>query len=116
MSRKQELNSELLRCGLPYLGGVRSLRRWQAARRRALYQEAESLHNLSVSIRQPEFVEHELWLLNHRASWFLAHAGPGHAPCYHHRRGLIREPLTLVTEPSRHRLEWPAPDDPPGGR
>jgi hypothetical protein len=113
MSRKQEIYRELLQFGLPYLRGVRHLRSWQAAHRRALYEEAEFLHNLPVSILEPEFVEHDVWFLNHQARRFLADADPRHAAPYYHHRGLIRELFALVPEPLRGKLEWSGPDDPP---
>jgi hypothetical protein len=112
MSRKQEIYRELLRLGLPYLRGVQSLRWWQAARRRAFYEEAQFLHSLYVSILESEFVSHDIWFLNHQARMFLANADPRHAACYDHHRRLIRELFTLVPEPLRRNLEWPGPDDP----
>jgi hypothetical protein len=116
MSRKQEIYRELLQFGLPYLRGVRHLRWWQTARRQALYEEAEFLHNLYVTILEPEFVDHDIWFLNHQARWFLTHADPGHAANYYHHRGLIRELFALVPEPLRDKLEWTGPDDPPDRR
>jgi hypothetical protein len=114
MSRKQEIYRELLQFGLPYLRSVQSLRWWQTARRQALYAEAEFLHNLSVSILEPEFGSHDIWFLNHQARWFFAHADPWHAPCYEHHRRLIRELFALVPKPLRDKLEWAGPDHPSG--
>ncbi len=111
MSRKQEIYRELLRFGLPYLRSVWSLRWWERARRRALYEEAEFLHNLGVSILDPEFGDHDLWFLNHQARRFLEHADPRHAPCCEHHRRLVRELFALVPEPLRHNLEWAGPED-----
>ncbi len=111
MSRKQEIYRELLMFGLPYLRTVRSLRWWQSKRRLALYEEAEFLHNLYVSILEPEFVEHDLWFLNHQARRYLADADPRHAVCFEHHRRLIQELVSLVPERLRARLEWAGPED-----
>jgi len=110
MSRKQEIYREFLQFGLPWLRGVRSIRWWQTARRHALYVEAEFLHNLYVSILEPEFVNHDIWFLNHQARWFLTHADPRHVASYEHHEGLIRELFTLVPERLRSKLTWTGPD------
>jgi hypothetical protein len=111
MSRKQEIYREFLQFGLPYLRGVRYFRWWQTARRQALYVEAEFLHNLYVTILEPEVVDHDIWFLNEQARWFLTHADPKHAACYHHHLGLIRELFTLVPERLKHKLKWAGPDE-----
>jgi hypothetical protein len=113
MSRKQEIYRELLQFGLPSLRGVRHLRWWQKSRRQALYVEAEFLHNLFVTILEPEFVDHDIWFLNYQARWFLTHADPKQAACYYHHRGLIQELFTLVPEGLRSKLEWSGPDELP---
>lgn len=113
MGRKQEIYRELLQFGLPHLRAIRTLRWWQAARRRALYEEAEFLHSLHVSILEPEFVDHDFWFLNHQARSFLEHADPRHAACYDQHRRLIRELFALVPEQLRTKLEWPGPDECP---
>jgi hypothetical protein len=113
MSRKQEIYRELLQFGLPSLRGVRHLRCWQTARRQALYVEAEFLHNLYVTILEPEFVDHDIWFLNHQARWFLTQADPRHVASYHHHRGLIGELFALVPERLRDKLVWPGPDELP---
>jgi hypothetical protein len=111
VSRKQEIYREFLQFGLPYLRGVRYFRWWQMGRRRALYMEAEFLHNLYVTILEPEFVDHDIWFLNHQARKFLTHADPKHAVYYFHHQGLIRELFPLVPERLRGKLEWVGPDD-----
>ena len=113
VSRKQEIYREFLQFGLPYLRGVRYFRWWQTARRQGLYAEAEFLHNLYVTILEPEFVDHDIWFLNHQARWFLTHADPRHAACYYHHAGLIRELFTLVPAQLRDKLEWTGPDELP---
>ena len=60
VSRKQEIYREFLQWGLPLLRGVRYFRWWQTGRRQALYVEAEFLHNLDVTILDPEFVYHDI--------------------------------------------------------
>ncbi len=112
MSRKQEIYRDFLQFGLPYLRGVKYVRWWQTGRRQALYVEAEFLHNLYVTILEPEFVDHDIWFLNHQAKWFLTHADPRHATCYYHHECLIRELFTLVPERLKDKLEWAGPDDP----
>ncbi len=111
MSRKQEIYRDLLSFGLPFLRTVRGLRWWQSARRWGLYEEAEFLHNLFVSILEPEFTAHDVWFLNHQARVFLRDANPRHVACYYHHEELIRELFTLVPDPMRAKLQWPGPAD-----
>jgi hypothetical protein len=113
MSRKQEIYRELLQFGLPWLRGVRSLRWWQSTRRQAFYEKAEFLHNLYVSILEPEFEHHDIWFLNHQARLFLMDADPKHTACYYHHLGLIRELFTLVPVGLKGKLAWQGPDDSP---
>ena len=114
MSRKQEIYREFLQCGLPLLRGVRYFRWWQTGRRQALYVEAEFLHNLYVTILDPEFVDHDILVPELlRRNWFLTHADPRHVACYYHHQILIRELFTLVPERLRDKLEWAGPDELP---
>jgi hypothetical protein len=110
MSRKQEIYRELLQFGLPSLRAVRHLRWWQKARREALYVEAEFLHNLYVTILEPEFVDHDIWFLNHQASWFVTHADPKQVACYYHHERLIKELFALVPDRLRDKLMWSGPE------
>ena len=110
MSRKQEIYRELLQFGLPSFRAVRHLRWWQRARRQALYVEAEFLHNLYVTILEPEFVEHDIWFLNNQARWFLSHTDPKHVACYHHHERLIQELFALVPDGLREKLMWSGPE------
>jgi hypothetical protein len=110
VSRKQEIYREFLQFGLPYLRGVRYFRWWQTARRQALYMEAEFLHNLYVTILEPEFTDHDIWFLNHLARWFLTQADPRHVALYYHHEALIRELFTLVPERLKGKLEWTGPN------
>ena len=73
---------------------------------------AEFLHNLFVTILEPEFVDHDIWFLNHQARSFLTHANPDHVVCYYHHERLIQELFTLVPEGLRSKLMWTGPDDP----
>jgi hypothetical protein len=110
MSRKQVIYRELLQFGLPSLRSVRHLRWWQRALREALYVEAEFLHNLYVTILEPDFMDHDIWFLNNQARWFLTHADPKHLACYFHHERLIHELFALVPERLRDKLTWQGPD------
>jgi hypothetical protein len=72
--------------------------------------EAEFLHNLYVTILEPEFVAHDIWLLNYQANWFLTHADPKHVACYHHHARLIQELFALVPDRLREKLMWSGPE------
>ncbi|GEP43587.1 hypothetical protein [Brevifollis gellanilyticus] len=64
---KQVIYRELLHCTLPHLRNVSSWRWWMRMCDRSAYYEAELIHNLPVSMYEPDFVEHDVWFLNVQA-------------------------------------------------
>jgi hypothetical protein len=90
---------------------VQGLRPWHRKSRRALYVEAEFIHNLYVSILEPEFVRHDVWFLNHQARWYLENADPTFNPYFYANRDSIRELFQLVPETMRAELEWAGPSE-----
>jgi hypothetical protein len=108
-SRKQEIYRDMLRCGIPWLRSVNCLRPWHRRHRRALYEQAELIHNLYVSILEPEFIDHDVWFLNHQARLYLQNADPRYEYVVKPNRDAIRELFRLVPDELRHKLEWDGP-------
>jgi len=74
-----------------------------------LYVESEFLHNLYVSILEPDFVDHDIWFLNHQARWYLMNADAAYCPNLSANRESIRELFQLVPQDMRSQLEWDGP-------
>jgi hypothetical protein len=109
MSPKQEIYREMLRLALPWIRNVSSLPWWRRIRDRSAFYESELVHNLSVSLFEPDFVEHDIWFLNHQARVYHDQCGPSRSPNYHRQLELIRELFALVPPPLQTRQSWGGP-------
>lgn len=109
MSQKQVVYQEILKRGLPFLRKVFSLESGDVELRDALRTELEFIHNIPVSILDPDFVEHDLWFLNHQAKTFFSSPFAKYSPNYNIYAALIRTLFEEVPSELRHRLSWPGP-------
>ena len=107
MSRKQKLYVEILWRALPYIRGMSQAGLWRRIRDRSAYEEAEFIHNLPVSILEPEFTEHDIWFLNHQARFYVTQSGSPHVATH---LPYIAELFRLVPDEVRPKLEWPGPE------
>ena len=109
MSRKQIVYQEILKRGLPYLRKVFSLESGDVELREALGAELEFIHNIPVSILDAEFVEHDLWFLNHQAKTFFSNPLGKFSPNHKIYAALITTLFEEVPSELRHRLSWSGP-------
>jgi hypothetical protein len=109
MSPKQEIYREMLRLALPWIRNVNSWPWWRRMRDRSAFDEAELVHNLGESLFEPDFVEHDIWFLNHQARVYHDRCSPSRSPNYRHQLELIRGLFTLVPPPLQTRLNWSGP-------
>ncbi|MBV1774572.1 hypothetical protein KSF73_02465 [Burkholderiaceae bacterium DAT-1] len=71
MSRKQEIYRDILRLALPMLRNAFTWNLWTYYRRRAYCRElSELIHNLPVSILDPEWTAHDDWFMANQAEAF----------------------------------------------
>ena len=120
MSYKQEIYKEILFWALPAVRGTLSrFRRVRPLRMlfpgtqialRSAYETAQLVHDLSVSILDEEFTDHDLWFLNHHARSFCERNSakdcmPYSVLCYY-----IQELFKEVPVHKRHELMWPGPE------
>jgi hypothetical protein len=106
-SRKQEIYRDLLWWVLPQLRMRPTFRDWFWGQRSRVQELAQLVHDLPVSILEPDFGEHDLWFLN------------VHAKSYFERcpdDGLIRDKVVelfrLVPDRLRGNLKWQGPTGP----
>ena len=109
MSPKQEIYREMLRLSLPWIRNVSSWSWWHRIRDRSAFDEAELVHNLSESLFESDFTDHDIWFLNHQARVYHDHCSPSRSPNYHRQLELIRELFSLVPPALQSRLNWGGP-------
>jgi len=73
------------------------------------YHEAELVHNLPVSMYEPDFLEHDVWFLNVRAKAYCQQCSAAASPLYPQQVERIRELFALVPEHLRPKLQWSGP-------
>lgn len=109
MSRKQEIYQKLLTLGLAYVRNVQTQGRFKKFCDQSCYWEAELIHNLSISILEENFIEHDVHFLNFQARWYFQIANPKLSPNYEINKKLIKELFQIVPEYLKHKLEWSGP-------
>src|SRR6185436_3577879 len=96
MSRKQIIYREMLWWTLPHLRNVSTWHWWNRLRDRSAYYESELVHNLPVSMYEPEFVQHDVWFLNVQARGYYECCSQGISPLYFQHVERFRELFSLV--------------------
>ena len=78
-------------------------------RDQSAYYEAELVHNLPVSVFEPEFVEHDIWFLNVQARTYCRECSAHLSSLYPEQVKRIHELFALVPETMRSKLQWQGP-------
>ncbi|MES2709142.1 MAG: hypothetical protein V4726_21275 [Verrucomicrobiota bacterium] len=109
LSPKQTIYREILHWTLPHLRNVSTWRWAQRLRDRSSYYEAELVHNLPVSMYEPDFVEPDVWFLNVQAKAYYEQCSAQKSVLYPGQVGRIRELFALVPPQLRLKLQWLGP-------
>lgn len=94
---------------VPHIRNVQTNSMLTKAFDKSCYEEAELVHNLHVSILEPEFIDHDIWFLNHQARSYMNRAEASKSPCFNAQRELIKELFSLVPDSMQSSLEWNGP-------
>ena len=78
-------------------------------RDRSCYYETELVHNLPVSMYEPDFAEHDIWFLNVQARAYCRQCSAAVSALYPQQVGRIRKLFALVPEDLRPKLQWSDP-------
>jgi hypothetical protein len=106
MSRKQEIYRELLWSGLPVLRNSFTYPVWSwVISRRKLGAIAELIHNLPVSVLEPDFTPHDIHFMNHQARYYCEATTISTEPFLE----LLRELFQIIPQDCRGRLTWEGP-------
>jgi hypothetical protein len=111
MTRKQIVYREMLSWTLPHLRNISTWSWWRRLRDQSAYYEAELIHNLPVSMFEPDFVEHDIWFLNVQARAYYEQCSEQISPLYLQQVALLRELFSLVPAELRPKLKWSGPDE-----
>lgn len=109
MSPKQQVFQDLFRMTLPSIRNTQTHGPWHKAWDRSSYFYAELVHNLYVSMFEPEFVDHDLHFLNHQARSFFERATSRECAYYDAICARIGDLFALAPEDVRSRLTWSGP-------
>jgi hypothetical protein len=110
MSEKQQIYRDMLRNILPWLRNVQTWTWWARLRDRSAQWDSELVHNIPVSILEPEFTEHDVWFLNVQARRYYQECSSRLSPNYDSNVDGIRRLCQLVPTDLRARMEWGGPD------
>lgn len=78
-------------------------------RDRSAFYESELIHNLCESLFDLDFVDHDIWFLNHQARIYHDQCSPSRSPNYRRQLELIGDLFAMVPEPLLTRLSWGGP-------
>jgi hypothetical protein len=106
---KQVVYREMLHCTLPHLRNISTWPWWRRLRDRSASYEAELVHNLPVSMFDPEFGEQDIWFLNAQARTYCRECSPDLSRLYPEQVKRIRELFSLIPPPLRTKLQWDGP-------
>ncbi|MEO1482290.1 MAG: zinc ABC transporter substrate-binding protein [Myxococcota bacterium] len=98
----------MLRLTVPYVRGILSWPWWRRLDSRG-YCEAELVHNLYVSILEPEFTDHDLWFLSYQSRWYAENCNASNSVLYDPLLKLIAELFELVPPEQRKMIDWDGP-------
>ncbi len=108
MSPKQQVYQEMLWWTLPHLRNVSTGSWWRRGKDKSAYFESELIHNLPVSMYEPEFTEHDIWFLNVQAQSYCKNCSASISPLYPSQVARIERLLALVPSHLVPKLQWPS--------
>ena len=110
MTEKQRIYLEILERTLPWLRNVSTWSWWQRCRDRSVYHETALIHNLYVSLFEPEFVDHDISFLNSQARGYCEQCSKRVSPLYPEQVQRIKRLFALVPDRCKGQLSWSGPE------
>lgn len=101
----------MLRSVLPWVRNVQTWPWWSRLLDRSAWWDSELVHNLPVSILEPDFTEHDLWFLNVQARHYYQGCSSRLSPNYDSNVAAIRRLFSLVPEGMQDGLKWKGPQN-----
>jgi len=105
MSKKQEIYREILISSLSLCRNIQSGSFLGKAVSKTSSLELEFVHNLPVSILEPEFTDHDIWFLNNQAKNYLIRCNQSTSPNYDEHKKSIETLVSSLPVEKRNGLE-----------
>ena len=105
--KKNEIYIKMLALSLPYIRNVQALNKKE--KDISCYFEVELIHNLSHTLLDPDFSEHDIWFLNYQAKDYYDKCNEDISPNYNQHLKYIRALFELVPERFKIKLSWNGP-------
>lgn len=109
--KKNLIYVRMLSLVLPYIRNIQSLGEGVKGKDQSCFFEAELVHNLTNSLLDSEFSEHDIWFLNYQAKSYLENCSDRISPNYHEHLKSIKSLFELVPDELRDKLLWAGPED-----
>ncbi len=109
MSPKQKEYQEILKKILPWLRNVSTWGWYQKCRDKSCYYDAELVHNLPISLWEEDFVDHDIWFLNHQARIYYEECNTQLSPNYESIVECISNLFDMIPEDKKQQIEWDGP-------
>ncbi|NIG77540.1 zinc ABC transporter substrate-binding protein [Klebsiella sp. Ap-873] len=106
---KNELYVKMLELALPYIRNLLQLERKEKILNLSCYLEAEFVHNLTVTILDKNFTDHDIWFLNHQAKAYFEKCNEDISPNYNQNIMYIKELFSIVPNDLKSKLIWVGP-------
>ncbi len=96
VSRKQEIYKDMTSRAVILIRNLQTSSILMKAISKTSYYEAELVHNLSISMLNADFEEHDVWFLNNQAAWYLRNCSESNSINYNAHKKDIYELFDLV--------------------
>ncbi|WP_343464429.1 zinc ABC transporter substrate-binding protein [Pantoea sp.] len=106
---KNEVYVKMLGLALPYIRNLQRLEKKEKKLNLSCYLEAELVHNLTVTILDEKFTEHDIWFLNNQAKYYLEKCSEDISPNYNQHLKYIKELFSIVPDDLKPKLTWIGP-------
>lgn len=107
--KKNEIYVEMLQWALSWLRNVQTHNALRKAKDRSCYYEAELVHNLMLTILNPNFESHDIHFLNYQAKYYYENCNEEISLNYNGHIARIKKLFELVPEDMKDQLIWDGP-------
>lgn len=106
---KNEIYVKMLGLALPYIRNLQRMEKREKILDVACYLEAELVHNLTITILDKDFKEHDIWFLNNQAKYYFELCNEEISPNYNKHVTYIKELFVIVPGYLKCKLTWVGP-------
>ncbi|EJF33103.1 hypothetical protein [Enterobacter sp. Ag1] len=106
---KNEVYVRMLGLALPYIRNLLQLEKKEKILNLSCYLETDLVHNLTVTILDKNFTDHDIWFLNHQAKAYFEKCNEDISPNYNQHITYIKELFNMVPGDLKSKLTWIGP-------